>query len=402
MTQVDRLRSEGYTGRGLKIAVIDSGIDYTHPALGNGCFGKGCLVSFGTDLVGDDFTGGNEPKAGGNPMDCSGHGTHVAGIIAAQPNRMGFTGAAPGVRLGAYRVFGCKGQSSFDVLISAFNQAYEDGADMISASIVGVNGWKDEPWATAVSRIAEQGVPCVVSSGNDGGMGLFYVSTAANGKAVTAIAAFDNAVTPTLLYRSRFRVDEDKAVEFGYALGDETQWNVSARLWALGTNETDEYNGCGPLPAGTPDLGERIVLLRRGECTFEQKANNVADGGARRVIFYNNVAGAFAPEVGGATRRLLAVAMVQAPVGQAWMRLLRKGRRVAVDMAAPSINDSYMVRATKTPTGGALSVMTSWGPTWEMDVKPQFGAPGGNILSTYPVAKGGYVVLCAARGIPSC
>ncbi|PHH67145.1 hypothetical protein CDD81_2914 [Ophiocordyceps australis] len=393
MTQVDRLRAEGYTGRGIKIAVIDSGIDYTHPALGNGCFGKGCLVSFGTDLVGDGFTGSNKPEPGGDPMDCSGHGTHVAGIIAAQPNRLGFTGAAPGVRLGAYRVFGCTGQSSFDVLISAFNQAFEDGADMISASIVGVSGWKDEPWAAAVSRIAEEGVPCVVSSGNDGSMGLFYVSTAANGRQVTAIAAFDNGATPTLLYRSRYRVDGQRGVEFGYAPGDETQWKVSQQLWTARLNGSGEYNGCAALPGQTEDLSQRIVLLQRGECTFAQKVNNVAARGARRVIFYNNVDGAFAPELGDAAGRLQAVAMVQPQLGQAWMELLRQGHRVTVDMAAPSINDSYTVQGQTTAAGGALSAMTSWGPTWEMDVKPQFGAPGSNILSTYPVAKGGYVVL---------
>lgn len=60
MTQVDKLRAKGITGKGIKVGVIDTGIDYTHPALG-GCFGPGCLVSYGTDLVGDDYTGFNTP-----------------------------------------------------------------------------------------------------------------------------------------------------------------------------------------------------------------------------------------------------------------------------------------------------------------------------------------------------
>ncbi|KAG5950847.1 hypothetical protein E4U57_007345 [Claviceps arundinis] len=100
MTQVDRLRAKGITGKGVKVAVIDTGIDFTHPALGNGCFGNGCLVSFGTDLVGDAFNGSNKAIPGNKPMDCVGHGTHVAGIIAAQKNPLGFTGAATGVTLG--------------------------------------------------------------------------------------------------------------------------------------------------------------------------------------------------------------------------------------------------------------------------------------------------------------
>lgn len=60
MTQVDKLRAKGIIGSGIKIGVIDTGIDYQHPALG-GCFGAGCLVSYGYDIVGDDYTGYNTP-----------------------------------------------------------------------------------------------------------------------------------------------------------------------------------------------------------------------------------------------------------------------------------------------------------------------------------------------------
>jgi subtilisin family serine protease len=62
MTQVDKLRAKGIVGKGIKIGVIDTGVDYTHPALG-GCFGAGCLVSYGYDIVGDDYTGFNTPVA---------------------------------------------------------------------------------------------------------------------------------------------------------------------------------------------------------------------------------------------------------------------------------------------------------------------------------------------------
>lgn len=72
MTQVNTFREAGITGKGIKVAVIDTGIDYLHPALG-GCFGKGCLVSYGTDLVGDDFTGSNTPVPDADPIDnCQG------------------------------------------------------------------------------------------------------------------------------------------------------------------------------------------------------------------------------------------------------------------------------------------------------------------------------------------
>lgn len=79
MTQVDRLRADGVTGQGIRIGVIDTGIDYNHPALG-GCFGEGCLVSYGYDYVGDDYDGMNRAIPDPDPDDnCGGHGTHVAG-----------------------------------------------------------------------------------------------------------------------------------------------------------------------------------------------------------------------------------------------------------------------------------------------------------------------------------
>lgn len=99
---------------------MDTGVDYTHPALG-GCFGKKCLVSYGYDLVGDTWDGFDAPKPDGDPFDkCIGHGTHVSGIIAAQPNELNFTGVAPGATLGMYKVFSCETLgTSDDVLIAA-------------------------------------------------------------------------------------------------------------------------------------------------------------------------------------------------------------------------------------------------------------------------------------------
>lgn len=67
-----------------------------------------------------------------------------------------------------YRVFGCHDSVGDDVLISAYNMAYEAGSDIITASIGGANGWSEEAWAVAVQRIVEAGVPCPVAAGNDG------------------------------------------------------------------------------------------------------------------------------------------------------------------------------------------------------------------------------------------
>ena len=116
MTGADIAQSRlGYTGRGIHVAVIDSGIDYDHPDLG-GCFGRGCRVTNGYDFVGDDYdeeesdpTWQPVPHPDADPDDCVGHGTHVAGIIGANG---GIRGVAPDVTFGSYRVFGCNGATS--------------------------------------------------------------------------------------------------------------------------------------------------------------------------------------------------------------------------------------------------------------------------------------------------
>lgn len=193
--QVDKLHAEGYTGKGIRIGVVDTGIDYKHPALG-GCFGPGCLVEYGTDLSGDDYNGDNLPVPDDDPMDsCVGHGTHVAGIIAAQKNPYGFIGAAPGAILGAYRVFGCTGGSGSDVILQAIIRAYEDGSDIITGSLGRPGGWPNDPLAVAASRIVGLGVPCTFAIGNTvgGAEGVFGASTPSVGKGVMSITSFENA-----------------------------------------------------------------------------------------------------------------------------------------------------------------------------------------------------------------
>lgn len=393
MTQVDKLHEQGITGKGVKVAIVDTGVDYKHPALG-GCFGDGCLVSFGYDLVGDDYNGYNEHHPDNDPIDCDGHGTHVAGIIAAQDNRYGFKGAAPDATLGIYKVFGCEGSASNDVLIAAFNQAYQDGADIITSSIGGPSGWADEPWARAVSAIVEKGVPCTVSAGNEGDVGLFFASTAANGIHVSSIASYDNTLTPTLLYVSEATVDDGEPEEFGYAPGSIADWaGVDLPLWAPEYDTTIVDGGCDAYPADTPDLSGKIVLVRRGTCTYVKKAQNAVAAGAKYLVVYNNVGGAGEMDLTGATG-LKAGAMVTPDVGERWIKLLKAGSTVTLNVTDPTVAETSLISPVNNVTGGALSTYTTWGPTWDLrEVNPSFGAPGGNILSTYPLDQGGFAVL---------
>ncbi|KAL1897336.1 hypothetical protein Sste5346_004072 [Sporothrix stenoceras] len=401
MTQVDQLRAKGITGKGVRVAVVDTGVDYLHPALG-GCFGPGCLVSFGYDLVGDKYTGTNKPVPSGNPpMDCNGHGTHVSGILAAQSgsNTFGITGAAPGVELGMFRVFGCEGNVNDDVLIAAFNRAYEAGADVITSSVGGPSGWVDEAWAVATARIVANGVPCTLSAGNEGSSGQFYASAAADGEGVVSVASVDNVVSPTLFSKATYIVKNAASpvanTSFGYTAGSPANWSsVTLPLWAATYDTNTTTDLCNPLPAKnvTNDLSGYIVLVRRGTCLFTIKAQNAARRGAKYVLVYNNEPGTLQVDV-SSVPGIAGMAMVTADQGAGWIAALARNETVVVAMTDPQTAPKGLTNVNNTVSGGFVSSYSSWGPTFDVNVKPQFSAPGGQILSTFPRAQGSYAVL---------
>jgi subtilisin family serine protease len=272
--QIDKLHNEGITGKGIKIGIVDTGVDYNHPALG-ACFGKGCVVSYGADLVGDAYDGTNTPVPGPKPYaTCQGHGTHVTGIIGALPNPMGFIGAAPGALIGMYRVFGCTGDVGNDVAIAGVTQAFEDGSDIISLSLGGSSGWTEDAFSVVLSRIVDAGVPCAVANGNSGSAGLFLAGTPANGKGVTAVSSVESTLTPYFGTGGLVRPNNSTAdqTSFVYANGDYPFPNITLQLWPVTPNVTVDgtYAACSPLNSNAPaDLSDKVVLVRHlGQCGY--------------------------------------------------------------------------------------------------------------------------------------
>ncbi|KAF5520998.1 Minor extracellular protease vpr [Colletotrichum aenigma] len=398
MTQVDKLREQGITGKGIRIGIIDSGVDWTHPALG-GCFGPGCLVEAGWDFTGDDFLPGVRPaQPDADPMDdCVGHGTHVAGIIAAQleGNEYGFTGAAPGVKLAAYRAWGCAASGTNEILIAAFSRAFEEGADIISCSDGDASGWAEDAWGLVASRIVDAGVPVVISEGNDGGTGMFYASTPATGRGVAGIGAVTNALFPTLLNAGTFTVDSNSTgsskTEFGYLPGvPELTGDLSLQLWT--------GDACSALPEDTPDLSNKIALLqfpdsRATGCYPNDQGNNVAAKGGHYILYYTNDNTTMRDEQYVYSDGILGVASVPPYQSTQWLSLLDQGRAVTVSIPKANNTKTRLENLENNSSGSYMGTFSSWGPTWELDASPQFAAPGANILSTYPVALGSYRVM---------
>ena len=206
--------STGYTGKGVKIVVLDTGIDYTHADLG----GPGTQEAFekakasdtipegtydpkkflgGYDLVGDDYNSGKKetstPHPDNNPLDCGGHGSHVAGTAAGYGvNADGSTfhgdysklteeqlkdmkigpGSAPDAQLIGLRIFGCKGTTAFvpkgldRVLDPNDDGDFSDRADIANLSLGNEFGVFDETVNYAVGSLYREGILSVVAAGN--------------------------------------------------------------------------------------------------------------------------------------------------------------------------------------------------------------------------------------------
>jgi subtilisin family serine protease len=386
MTGADIAQSElGYTGAGVKVAVMDTGIDLDHPDLGgDGTAGapfSNSRVLYGWDFVGDAFNAdptsaayNPTPTPDGIPDDCNGHGTHVAGIIGANG---AVIGVAPGVTFGAYRVFGCAGSTTADIMIAAMERALADGMDVLNMSIGSAYQWPQYPTAMAADRLVNKGMVVVASIGNNGANGLYSAGAPGLGSKVIGVASFDN----THVDLSFFTLSPDN-YPIGYtnaAAAPPAPLSGSLTMARTGTPTTAD-DACNPLPAGS--LTGQAVLIRRGTCTFYQKAFNAQSAGAAAVVLYNNSAGRFSPTVAGTPAITIPVVAVSDTEG-----VLINNRIAAGPVTMTWTNQ---VGSFSNATGNLISSFSSYGLAPDLTFKPDIGAPGGLIRSTYPLEAGGY------------
>ncbi len=367
MTGADVAQSElGFTGAGVKVAVMDTGIDYDHPDLG-GCFGPGCRVAYGYDLVGDDYDYDKAPVPDPDPDDCGGHGTHVAGIVGANGT---VKGVAPDVTFGAYRVFGCSGSTSADVMIAAMERALADGMDVLNMSIGSAFQWPQYPTALAADRLVNKGMVVVASIGNNGANGLYSAGAPGLGKKVIGVASYDNTrvMLPYVTVNGR---------HVGYAT-----MTYSPSPPTAGSGEiVDVGLACSALPAGSAT--GKVALAARGTCSFAIKATNAINAGAVAVLVSNNVAGIFYGTLGAPLDGVTPVVSIS----------LEDGLYIRTQAAPVTLIWTDQIDSFPSPTGGLISSFSSYGLSPDLALKPDLGAPGGDIYSTYPLEKGGYATM---------
>ncbi len=383
-TGADIAQSElGLTGKGVKVAIMDTGIDYDHPDLG-GCFGPGCRVAVGWDFVGDDFNADDtsptyNPIATPDPFpdDCNGHGTHVAGIVGANG---AIRGVAPDVTFGAYRVFGCDGSTTSEIMLQAMERAFADGMDILNMSIGAPYQWPQYPTADAASRLVSKGMVVVTSIGNSGANGLYSASAPGVGKNVIGTASFDN--TDVLLPAFTISPDNTQIGWTGATGAAPTPTSGSFPMARTGTT-TSVDDGCAALPAGS--LSGHVVLIRRGTCGFVNKAANAQAAGAAGVVLYNNAAGFINPTVAPTPEVPVVITIPVVAITAAEGALIDS--RLAAGPVTMTWTDGQV--SITNPTGNLISSFSSYGLSPDLALKPDIGAPGGSINSTYPLELGG-------------
>jgi minor extracellular serine protease Vpr len=381
-------------GEGVKIAIIDSGIDYTHATFGGsgnpadhagnnpniiepGTFPT-AKVKGGFDFAGTDYNAdipGSLPDPDPDPIDYGpdgGHGTHVAGTAAGigVPGSVG-AGVAPGASLYALKVFGDTGGST-DLTSLAIEWAMDpngdgdmsDHLDVINMSLGAPFGTPDDPSAISSQNAADLGIIVVASAGNEGATP--YV-TGAPAVAPEAISVAASRPGGNHLY-SRFSVDTPASLAGTYQSeegGGPVTLASTGPITAALVN-TVPANGCTPL-TNAADVAGKIAFVVRGVCNFTVKYQTAAAAGAKALVVYNDGADPtrINPIIMAADGTTIPGVMIAAPIGFA---LAAAGNATATLQAAPDA-DVISSFSSLGPGGGGSSF------------KPDLAAPGERIVS---------------------
>ncbi|MBI2872823.1 MAG: S8 family serine peptidase [Chloroflexi bacterium] len=395
----------GADGTGITLAIIDTGIDYTHAALGGsgnpadyaandpaviepGSFPTAKVVG-GTDLVGDFYDPAcvapgpppactNVPQPDPDPLDQAAHGTHVASIAAGMAAGSVPHGVAPAAKLLAVKVFGLGSATDADVVagIEFALDPNQDGdisdkADVINMSLGSPFGTDFDPLTVASNAAAELGVIVVASAGNDGAIPYITGSPASASGAISVAASNDPgiAVQPLQVLASAGADGDYESIEASFTPPLATVGPVSGPAVFAGL-ACDVGGAGGPNPFAPGSLLGKTALVQRGVCRFDEKVQNVEEAGAIAAVVSNNVPGGAPFSMGGDPIASIPAVMVGNSDGLAVLDALLAGTTFTLDPAgAHSIPDR-------------LQAFTSQGPRGlDSALKPDVSAPGGDVMA---------------------
>jgi hypothetical protein len=190
------------------------------------------------------------------------------------------------------------------VIIEAMLRGVKDGNDILTLSLGGVEGWTTASAAVVASRIAKSGIVVTIAAGNDGEHGSWYAASPSTGLDVISVGSVDNTVIP--IQNATVQGVQHDPIPYLQALPFKV--TTPLEVYATSTDTSVADDACSPLPDSTPDLSNKLVVVRRGTCAFTEKLDNIAAKGGRVFFIYNN-GGSFSPiGVGNYTAALISEA----------------------------------------------------------------------------------------------
>ena len=393
-------------GDGKVVAVIDTGVDMTHPAFAGALHGTPELsedkVQALTPQLGDGKTGSyvsekfpfaydyadNDPDA--SPTGEAGsHGTHVAGITAGNAGEI--VGIAPDAQIIVAKVArSSNGGIPDSALLAALDDMVVLRPDVINLSLGqtgGMDNEADSMYATVFKSLQQAGVTVNAAAGNEytagygnlSGKNLPFASDPdssvlcepASYSSVVSVASVDNSLTHSaftvgdrdIAYQRAGGADGQKMPDLSDLTGGPFEYVDGG----IGSPEDGEA-----LKAKYPEgLAGKIVLVKRGSLTFQDKFNNIAGSKPAGFIVYNNVPGDSLVVMSLATDGVPAAFISQAD-GEAMLAAADHHLSVAPGKVVPP-SSKY-----------SMSSFSSWGVTPDLRLKPEVSAPGGNIYSAVP------------------
>lgn len=398
----DRLGGPSSAGEGIKIAIVDTGIDITNPLFSDVGFaapagfprtnGSGSNVALTNNkvIVAKGFFVGDN-----SALDQNGHGTNVAGIAAGDSGTISplgaLSGVAPRAYLGNYRALGASGGGSTDLIGRAVDEAVADHFDVINMSLGTVDpatgsGFLED----VVQRAVDQQVVVVIAAGNtndsDAGQPMTISSPGISPAAITVGATSNSHLAgPRATAIVAVLGTDDPTLSSVAAPRGIGAVNPPALDGALGplpcvdVSTLDGGNrGCGALPSGS--LTGTIALIERGNnCSFAQKINGADQAGARAVIIYNKDISEGTD--GGDTlfpfgvdgTKILSV-MIKRSTGLALKSWLQSHVGAQVSITPQAVGEVSV-------PADLLATFSALGPSVVEGLKPDVSAPGISIYS---------------------
>ncbi|MBE7079602.1 MAG: hypothetical protein E7371_00015 [Clostridiales bacterium] len=407
---------DNYKGDGVLVAVLDTGLDYTHTAFNPDNF-PDMGVAFTKDTIAEKIgnTVAATSTAGLTAEDVylnkkvpyaydyadkdpdvlpinNEHGTHVAGIIAGKDDTI--MGVAPNAQLAIMKVFSdTKSGAKSSWIMAGVEDAVNLGVDVINMSLGSACGFAREVDKEKVNRVydlvRDAGISLIASAANsynatlssekNGSLPLTSnpdsgtVGSPSTYAAALSVASVDGVKTPYIKYGEEIIYFNEASASDGKKRNfvDELLNNYEAQTGIKTDSHDFEYitiPGIGresDYMAGVDYTG-KIVLVKRGESTFEEKVRIALKVmGATGIIIYNNVSGTIGMSVGDNAGPICSISQDE-------------GEMLA---AQPS---GFVSVSRENVAGPFMSEFSSWGPTSDLQIKPEITAHGGEILSAVP------------------